>query len=440
MLHQHTQRYSRNTNIPNFKSALLIIVSILALNSCRVGNFQGENIGGDISGVVRDMDTGATIVNAEITIIDTGYTRHSNVEGKFLIENASTNSEFLRIRAELYQTHISIIQFDIKKIIEVDIQMEKLSTTPLSINGLDLYLPFSGNPNDESINGHQVEISNLYLARDKFKTFRNAYQYNGSNSYIQTNLDRNLYSELSICTWFSFDDDSLNTTYPLLASSNSSFWIGKDKNDTSIGIYDGDYTSIEFNKINPWNNQWHHLCYVNGGNETLLYLDKSSKNIIISGGGTGNIFIGNDDVQGSNSFYGIIDEVMIYNRKISSEEVETIYGHYKDIKDTKQLIVGHWRGSIASNEYITKDIELYLGENWFPIKYSSPDCKGELLLISQNQSSMTFKEDFDNQNCTENGFVKLEKISETQLAYSWQDSNKENTVTTLTSFIPNPEP
>jgi len=97
-----------------------------------------------------------------------------------------------------------------------------------------------------------------------------------------------------------------------------------------LGLTGGNLYSSVVRAIDA--NQWHHVALTWNGSHALLYLNGIEVNIRAGSGsvlpGNRPVFIGSDN--GTSSYFnGTIDEVKIYNRTLSSEEIKSDYdrGH-----------------------------------------------------------------------------------------------------------------
>ena len=54
-------------------------------------------------------------------------------------------------------------------------------------NHLQLWMPFTGNANDQSGNGNNGIVVTSTLTTDRFNNTNNAYSFNGSSSHIKIN-------------------------------------------------------------------------------------------------------------------------------------------------------------------------------------------------------------------------------------------------------------
>ena len=109
-------------------------------------------------------------------------------------------------------------------------------------------------------------------------------------------------------------------------------------NNTAMIIVDGDSYIAEFygttnvstaaSSSGPLNNHWHFICGVRDNNSYKVYVDgaleKTATNNRTMIGDSSNMWIGYHD-EWDMGFKGSIDEVRIYKRALSDNEINTIY-------------------------------------------------------------------------------------------------------------------
>jgi hypothetical protein len=104
-----------------------------------------------------------------------------------------------------------------------------------------------------------------------------------------------------------------------------------------ISIGDGTAlrTLIQYNSINDLTlNQWHYVVGSGDGNNVSIYIDGQLKSSATTGGYTilndaTSLALGTETTSGAKDvwFNGIMDEVMIYNRALSANEITTLYSY-----------------------------------------------------------------------------------------------------------------
>jgi len=209
-------------------------------------------------------------------------------------------------------------------------------------NGLVAYFPFNGNANDASGNGNNGIVYGATLAPDRFGNPNSAYRFDNTQlNAIQatgSRIPRGLVP-LTFSIWFKESPriDEYDFHAPLL-----SLWDGQSSQDfvidfwvNSLEIYQQSYVGFKaFNgPTQPMvDGNWHQLVCVVETNTVFAYID--SNPVIWDGGspppGTqwnlppGSLWIG----YGPSYFYdGALDEVRIYNRALSSAEVQKLYAY-----------------------------------------------------------------------------------------------------------------
>ena len=224
----------------------------------------------------------------------------------------------------------------------VDRKSEQENKMPTE--GLVAYYPFNGNANDESGNRHNGLIYGPTLTLDRFGNSQGAYLFDGIDDYIVVphSSKFNFGKQFSIAAWIKpiewgensygriiDKSDARDIVGYRLLLSNSGFstddfeTFGLSLNDGNIGVrvispkktlslnsfnfvaatYDGEYVTLYFN--------------------TKL-VKKEGIAILSSLNNSGNLILGNRTNQ-DRTFDGVLDEIWIYNRALSDEEVQALY-------------------------------------------------------------------------------------------------------------------
>ena len=238
---------------------------------------------------------------------------------------------------------------------------------------LVLWLPFNGNVNDASGNGHTVTNNRATPAEDRDGNPNSAYQFDGSNNFIevQDSIDLDGMSKLSVCLWVNITSKS---DWAFMLSKNtdnfvtSSYGFGLD--DSGDQLFDftirtGSGTATARSDNPPPNlNQWYHICGIYDGSDVSLWMNGQEQSTpdYNSGSITDTslpVRIGSAETE---YFHGIIDDVRIYNTALSQNEIQALYQgqqqqtyHRSDnnpqdcVIDINELnaFMNRWRVSIA---------------------------------------------------------------------------------------------
>ena len=220
------------------------------------------------------------------------------------------------------------------------------------LNGTTLY-DKSGYGNHGTNNGATTSIGGV---------LKQAFEFNGSNDYVDLGIGTLGYKKLSVAVWFKYVDDGLCTAsggdpYEGLVSKDycNDFVLSVQCSGSNInkvltkvvntsGGSSGNLVSTTL--VNDSN--WHHAVVTADGTNVNIYIDGKYEN---QGALSGDV--DDDNVRttiGSystlvNYFNGTIDEVKIYNRALSAEEILNNYNASKRkyitaVSDTG--LVGYW--------------------------------------------------------------------------------------------------
>lgn len=211
-------------------------------------------------------------------------------------------------------------------------------------NGLILDYSFNNhNTLDESGNNNDGTPNNAELTYDRFGNPNHAYLFNGIDSRIDLPDSLVNMSSISISMWF-------KTTTPgrillghqnneLSATSSSYVPILYVRNDGRLNgqIWDGQPGNVDQSNILVTNNIWHHVVIAGDQVEQRMYIDNiymSTSNVGVQvlanliknqigngvGGGTWPSLS-----SGNRPFAGEIDDIKIYDRKLTQSEVTTLF-------------------------------------------------------------------------------------------------------------------
>ncbi len=146
-------------------------------------------------------------------------------------------------------------------------------------------------------------------------------KFNGSSTYISTptqNLPdrsqsvRGLYSSNFSQNGMIVEKDPVNTQWELRFESGGLRWLPA----SGTGVV----------AASPSNNHWHHIVATQTGTTASLYVDGvlvNTATVAAIGNGSGPIYIGR--YNSGYYFNGSIDDVRIYNRALSAQEVQQLY-------------------------------------------------------------------------------------------------------------------
>jgi hypothetical protein len=217
--------------------------------------------------------------------------------------------------------------------------------------GLVAYYPFNGNANDASSHNNDGVATNCQLATDRFGHPSSSYSFDGVDSQI-------IASDQPYLNFSSPSNFTLSVWATRSASQEYSFILGKDAGNRAppstkwiliLGRYHDPATPtltfhyIDGNDVLHWigasnivddSDLWHH--YVVSRSESLFSIYQDGK-LLETETDSGTVPSSNPaplsigSAEGGGWHAGLIDEVRIYNRSLSSNEVAELYSLEADI-------------------------------------------------------------------------------------------------------------
>jgi hypothetical protein len=213
------------------------------------------------------------------------------------------------------------------------------SGTNTLTNGLVAWYPLHGNANDYSGNGNNGSCSNGVTFTTGYNGLLSA-SFNGNSQYIRVEkalLTNNIYSYS--CWFYSLDENRAPLLNAGWEPGHWSYGYALEFNEPEIGKLSaytwGEWQGYNLICSNSFTKTWHHAVVVSDGTtnstNSSIYVD----GILLSTGylheneydGFNNLYIGGAP-QSENApwfFNGLICNVRIYNRALSSNEVSSLY-------------------------------------------------------------------------------------------------------------------
>ena len=240
-------------------------------------------------------------------------------------------------------------------------------------NGLVGYWPFNGNANDESGNGNHGTVNGATLTTDRNGVGNSAYSFDGYSNFISVPNSSSIDitgKEISITLWL--NQQNLNSDFLQKGISKSGWGIGSGYELLYRNTYNGDNGAIQLSwahgglqqtyDFNSKNSKWINITTVFSNGIGSFFVDGK---LISTNKGVGQAFtnfISNNypllfGKRTSGQQYcgyvkGIMDDIAIYNRALTEQEVKQLYAGCTKEKATSS--------SFNSVVYTTNtDINLY---------------------------------------------------------------------------------
>ncbi len=249
------------------------------------------------------------------------------------------------------------------------------------VNGLVAYYPFCGNANDQSGNGNNGLVNEATLTTDRFGNANSAYSFDGVNDFISC-LNNNIpmgNSSRTFSAWFYLTPTSgYSDGYSLISYGTNSFPDGRlnDVNINQNGIWYNAHqyyasTLSSVNNTNSWNNLVVTYDNTNISNIKIYFnglliptTNYNIGNVSILNTLNTNVQFGKAINQYASYFYfnGKIDDIGIWNRALTQEEITQLYNQNQCITNitvTDTLIINVGQMSHTNPVAYANNITIY---------------------------------------------------------------------------------
>ena len=235
-----------------------------------------------------------------------------------------------------------------KLLLVVSLFLNLAAFAQIPTNGLVGYYPFTGNANDASGNSNNGTVYGATLTSDRFGNPNSAYLFNGTNSYIDLGIDATLNSilgDFSLSYWVETDSTG-GTVFASYSNQGSSAWriISKIGGTATGGSIPFDGATTQFITGGTWQVStttsnlltylhWNNVVFTRSGSTTNIYINGVLKYTgIVSAGSINNptapaatTRIGVNFPSSTEYYKGSLDDIAIYNRALSQQEVNQVY-------------------------------------------------------------------------------------------------------------------
>jgi hypothetical protein len=201
-------------------------------------------------------------------------------------------------------------------------------------DGLVAYYPFKWNANDESGNENHGTVHGATLTVDRKGNPGNAYNFDGIDDYIEiahfSNME-SLNNEATVCAWINIREWYFSDRgwFPIICSHTSyGPLVSFEINNADIYLH---WLNKSFSAQSNSNliNQWNFICVTISDNEGKLYMNGTligEGNCSWRSYSTGQSLLIGLSISGLVEYAnGCIDDVRIYNRALTDNEVQSLY-------------------------------------------------------------------------------------------------------------------
>ncbi|MFZ4708154.1 MAG: LamG domain-containing protein, partial [Bacteroidales bacterium] len=199
-------------------------------------------------------------------------------------------------------------------------------------NGLVAHYPFNGNANDESGNGYNGIVTGAQLSSDRCANTNASYNFNGTlSNYLSVDNFPLLNQNFSYSCWIKINGltGGIQSFGALGPTSGQTWNFAYNANTKNWDLFD--ITNSSWYTFNPLQTtdtlDWTNVTVVYNGNVEYLYVNGSLLNQrtiispVLDGGGRTFLV----SLNGSQPLNGKVDEIRIYNRPLSPQDVSAIF-------------------------------------------------------------------------------------------------------------------
>jgi hypothetical protein len=227
-----------------------------------------------------------------------------------------------------------------------ELNVAVMASTNFNVSGgLVASYPFSGNlTNDASGNGHNgTAVGGVTLTNDRFGNANNALNCDGATGYIRVPTQLTTGNPFTWSVWFRPGFTGTNVPYCVMNQGGNPGQSGTSPSLIVNDTYSGFPGTIEYYSYGSggiylysqvraqWDtNAWYHVAVTSDGSgNRCLYINgvcEASATGQPFGQSQPNFYVGADASYSNEYFLGDIDDIRIYNRALSAQEVEQLYG------------------------------------------------------------------------------------------------------------------
>ncbi|KHO48148.1 MAG: hypothetical protein QT00_C0001G0161 [archaeon GW2011_AR5] len=202
---------------------------------------------------------------------------------------------------------------------------------------------------DDSQYGNSVSINGANCSSAVKGYFDNGCEFDGINDDITRPTVAGLAATNSVSMWFKPRIFSVGMNQYLLDQGNNNHQLQVYDADDNDGLpklaFNGQIGISELGSANTW----YHVAAIYDGTNSIIYINGVLDTSIASLASTpASITIGNYGGGGDYRFNGSIDEVVIYNRSLGSDEVYNLWA-YENLLDRIGLSTRAYRFSVLVN-------------------------------------------------------------------------------------------
>ena len=349
-------------NLSSASSNSVTVATTVSDSTAPTASVIAATITSSDNATVRSTETGtAYLVNTDVTVnnnlvnINGAYDNQTNSVA-IILANTDTNLPATGLVTGTYKVYA----------IDAAGNLSSASSNSVTVMdpSLEAFYPFNGNANDESGNSYHGQLGDNVdnstfptLTIDRYGNAEKAFLFDGGDWIaLDKSVTPNSISEITVCAWVLSEDNeskkfiisfdrSESYRLALNDSVNTNPYVGWDTTDKD-GTTDDLGTPSSLGSYEDGN--WYHICgwfnksstgdkkiFIDGvmvasnsnthSGRNLGTSDRTRHYGFIGWGSEASSFNGNGSVHQNDFMIGKIDDVRIYSRSLSDDEIKALY-------------------------------------------------------------------------------------------------------------------
>lgn len=196
-------------------------------------------------------------------------------------------------------------------------------------SGLVAYYSFNGDANDQSGNGNNGTVNGATLTADRFGNANSAYSFDGASNFISIAIDPSLQTDvITITSWIKVSSLAMDWM-DIVSYGWGGHVIAVNTSGYLIGGVQGTGPPCELTGLTDVSTgSWFFVVFTRDGNDISHFVnsvqDITDTLCAISPTYDNPVNIGRDPSVSSEHFDGAIDDVRIYNRRLTIGEIQAV--------------------------------------------------------------------------------------------------------------------
>ncbi len=199
-------------------------------------------------------------------------------------------------------------------------------------NGLKAHYPFNNNLNDITTSGNHLAVNGSVSPYEFVSQNDSALTFNGVDRLTSTSVfDASSFTEMAISVWIKTSTITPSVDQLILQGANIGFSMGINPSTGKLfASFDGSTAGSHITTNAVTDGNWHNIVAQSNGSTTSVYVDGLFDGSVVeslfpaSGGSDNKIFVGASTFN-TRGFTGAINEIRIYNRILTANEIDTLF-------------------------------------------------------------------------------------------------------------------